>query len=196
MQWEQGAELFLDALSSDKPTPGGGAAAAMAGAMGCALLLMSIGTTLKRKSTPESHTVLLKPWQEKLSAYQKELKGLMQEDAQAYASYLAAYRLPATDSSRKEALQQALLTATSVPAKIASHCQAILKAIDDLEPLIAPVILSDVYCARHLLKSGLACGIENVRINLKGITDSEQTEKLQLLLKSLEKGETYGSNPA
>lgn len=196
MQWEQGAELFLDALSSDKPTPGGGAAAAMAGAMGCALLLMSIGTTLKRKSTPESHKVLLKQWQEKLSAYQKELKGLMQEDAQAYASYLAAYRLPATDSSRKEALQQALLTATSVPAKIASHCQAILKAIGDLEPLIAPVILSDVYCARHLLKSGLACGIENVRINLKGITGSEQTEKLQLLLKSLEKGETYGSNPA
>lgn len=196
MQWEQGAELFLDALSSDKPTPGGGAAAAMAGAMGCALLLMAIGTTLKRKNTPESHKVLLKQWQEKLSSYQKELKGLMQKDAQAYASYLAAYRLPADDSSRKGALQQALLTATNVPAEIASHCQAILKAIDDLEPLIAPVILSDVYCARHLLKSGLACGIENIRINLKGITDINQVAKLQLLLKSLEKGEENGSNPA
>ena len=196
MQWEQGAELFLDALSSDKPTPGGGAAAAMVGAMGCALLLMAIGTTLKRKNTPESHKVLLKQWQEKFSSYQNELKDLMQKDAQSYASYRAAYQLPPDDSSREKALQQALLTATNVPAEIASLCRAILKVIGDLEPLIAPVILSDVRCACHLLKSGCSCGIENVRINLKGLTDSKQTEKLNLLLESLEKGDTNGSNPA
>lgn len=196
MQWNQEAELFLDALSSDKPTPGGGAAAAMAGAMGCALLLMSIGTTLKRKNTPDAHKTSLKQWQEKITTCQKELKHLMQQDAQAYAAYIAAYRLPSDNPSREKELQQALLTATTVPADIASCCHSVLQEINNLKPLIAPIILSDVYCARHLLKSGLACGIENIRTNLKGITDTNCIEKFKQLLVSFEREIKNESDPA
>ena len=51
MEWFTAAERFTAALASSDPTPGGGAAAAHAGAMGCALALMAVQTTLKRKST-------------------------------------------------------------------------------------------------------------------------------------------------
>ncbi len=187
MQWEQGAEVFLEALSSDEPTPGGGTAAAMVGAMGCALLLMSIGTTLKRKSTAQPHKILLKQYQNKFSDYQKELKDLMQKDAQAYASYIAAYRLPAQDPCKQTAVQQALWTAATVPADVASHCSRALQEIKSLQPLIAPIIFSDVLCARHLLQSALACSLENIRINLQGLTEPARIKELKQLLEVFEK---------
>ena len=54
MEWYTAADKFIEALASSDPTPGGGAAAASAGAMGCALAMMAVGTTLKRKATPEA----------------------------------------------------------------------------------------------------------------------------------------------
>lgn len=187
MNWNQGAEHFLDALSSSNPTPGGGAAAAMAGAMGCALLLMSIGTTLKRKNTSQALQESLQPAQKKIVGFEAELKRLMQQDAQAYEAYLAARRLPKGDLTRAQALQDALCFAATVPADIASTALCALQLVNFLEPLIASVILSDVYCAKHLLKTAIACSLENIRINLPGITDPTRVEHLQQQINTFER---------
>ena len=61
MEWFKAAEKFNDALASSDPTPGGGAAAAMAATMGCALSIMAVQTTLKRKSTPQASKDRLTP---------------------------------------------------------------------------------------------------------------------------------------
>ena len=42
MEWDKTAAKFVEALASAEPTPGGGAAAAMSGAMGCALVMMAM----------------------------------------------------------------------------------------------------------------------------------------------------------
>ena len=178
MTWNQGADQFLTALSSSDPTPGGGAAAAMAGAMGCALTLMAIGTSLKRKSTPITHQVPLQKAQQTFSQYKDEMEQCMAQDAQAYNNYISAYRLPKEDSARPEALQNALWEAALVPANAATLCTRILQEISLVQPFIAPIILSDVYCAQHLLKGALACCVENIRVNLEGITSQERREKL------------------
>lgn len=178
MTWNQDANQFLTALSSSDPTPGGGAAAAMAGAMGCALVLMAIGTTLKRKNTPESHKEVLQKGLQLFSQYQEKLTQFMAQDAQAYDNYMVAYRLPKEDPTRPETLQNALWQAALVPADTASFCKEALQQITLMEPVIAPVILSDVYCAQHLLKGALACCKENVCVNLKGITSQERRDQL------------------
>lgn len=187
MNWNQGAEQFLEALSSDNPTPGGGAAAAMAGAMGCALILMAIGTTLKRKSTPKENLVSLQAVQQKIRGLHTELKKLIQLDAQAYESYLVAKRLPTEEPSRQQALQDALWVAATVPADIATVALHLLQDIDTLNPLIASVILSDMQCAQHLLKTAIRCSLENIHINLQAITDPIRVEKLQKRLSTFER---------
>ncbi len=178
MNWTRGADEFLTALSSSDPTPGGGAAAALAGAMGCALGLMSIGTTLKRKSTPqENHPALLQS-QKKLAGLHSELKTLMQKDAEAYTSYLTATKLPKDSPTRAQAVQDALWFAAMVPADTATTCEHVLTEIKAVRPLIASIILSDLHCAQHLLASAITCCVENIRINQAGIISVERQEKL------------------
>ena len=49
---------FLDALASSEPTPGGGTAAAIAGAMGASLLMMVAGLSKSRTGTDEERVAL------------------------------------------------------------------------------------------------------------------------------------------
>ena len=183
MTWTQGADEFLTALSSSDPTPGGGAAAALAGAMGCALGLMAIGTTLKRKATPEEDRPTLLQSQQKLASLHRELKTLMQKDADVYAAYLTASKLPKENPTRTQAVQEALWLAATVPADTASVCEQVMLELKNVRPLIASIILSDVNCAQQLLTSALACCVENIRVNQTGIANQEQRQKLAQLIK-------------
>ena len=49
---------LLEALSSPEPTPGGGTAAAIAGAMGTSLLVMVTGLAKSRNNTDEEKAAL------------------------------------------------------------------------------------------------------------------------------------------
>lgn len=185
MEWYKSAEHFTDALSTADPTPGGGAAGAMAGAMGCALLLMAVQTTLKRKATPQEAKTTLAPCVNKLMSLKKQLDGYIQQDGEAYAGYLAAAKLPKEAAEREEAVQNALLFAARVPADAACAAQAALRAADEAEPFVAPVILSDITCGRHLLKACIRCGAENIRANAVYIKDEELRQKLETQISNL-----------
>ena len=185
MNWNSAAEQFLQALASSEPTPGGGAAAAMAGAMGCALLLMAVTTTQKRKATPAEDRPALAQAVNKLNGLHSTLKKLMSQDAEAYAAYLTARKISKEDPTREQAVQDAAWFAATVPADTAAACKHVLKEADTIESKVAPVILSDVQCARHLLKSALQMSAENIRANLPYITQPERSEKLQAILKTL-----------
>lgn len=185
MEWYKSAEYFTQALSTADPTPGGGAAAAMSGAMGCALLLMAAQTTLKRKSTPAQTAERLRPRIHKLVSLKQQLEGYIRQDGEAYAGYLAAAKLPKDNPSREEAVQNALLFAARVPADTASAAAAALRAADETEPLIAPIILSDVACGRHLLKACIRCAAENIRANAAYVTDEEKRQSLETLVSNL-----------
>lgn len=186
MQWFLAAKQFSNALAADEPTPGGGAAAAMAGSMGCALLLMALGTTLKRKNTPAADRDVLKKYQRTLQGLHATLQQYIEQDADAYGAYVAACRLPKENPARPQAVQDALWLAACVPADTAAACQRVLEVLTAAEEKIAPVILSDVFCARHLLSSAEACCMENIRTNLSFITDTERAAQLARLLESYE----------
>lgn len=187
MNWTTGAEQFTNALSSSDPTPGGGAAAAMAGAMGCALVMMAVATTLKRKNTPTQTRPLLEQSLKKLGGLHSGLKSFIEQDAQAYNAYIVASKIPKDHPTRTQALQDALWFAATVPGDTATACLHVLKETALIRPHIASIILSDVECAQHLLKCAIACCMENIRVNLTGITQPQRVEKLKQLL------ETFGN---
>lgn len=188
MEWFTAAEKFNQALASSDPTPGGGAAAAMTAAMGCALALMAAQTTVNKKATPQGVKDKLAQHIRKLGALKTQLNNFIQEDGAAYSAYLVAKKLPKEDSDRQKAMQDALVYAARVPTDTATTAITCLREIDVIKDDIAPVILSDIYCAQHLLKAAVRCCIENIKANLEFIKDEDWSTKfrqhIEVFLKS------------
>src|SRR5215212_4700580 len=98
MMAEQGlAGLSIDELlrrlASGDPTPGGGAASALGGALGAALVCMVCNLTIGREryaaTEAEAQAILVEA-----SAVQERLRRGIDEDAAAYDAVMSAYRLP------------------------------------------------------------------------------------------------------
>src|SRR5829696_2059850 len=111
------AEL-LAALASPEPTPGGGTAAAIAGAMGTSLLVM-VTALAKSKNNTEDEKAALAEARAAIEPITARLTGLADADAASFDAVMAAYRLPkATDeekTARTRAIQAALRGATEIP---------------------------------------------------------------------------------
>ena len=185
MEWYTAAERFTEALASSDPTPGGGAAAAMAGAMGCALAMMAVSTTLKRKSTPEELRPHLTQSLKRLGAFKGELKGYIRQDGEAYAAYLTAKKLSKDNPAREKAVQDALLFAARVPADAASAAMHGLREVDQIKDSVAEVIMSDVYCAKHLLQACIKCSVESIRANLAFIKNEDRVNEINKQIATL-----------
>src|SRR6476620_2591246 len=88
---------LLAALASPDPTPGGGTAAAIAGAMGGSLLVMVTGLA-KSNTNTDSEKVALAEARARIEPIVARLTQLADADTEAFNAVMAAYRLPkATD---------------------------------------------------------------------------------------------------
>lgn len=165
---------FLDAISSAEPTPGGGSAAALAGATGAALLAMVAGmpktrtnAIVERETLDQAHTELL--------ALQETLVQLIDRDASAYDLVVAAFRKPkATDEDkveRKAAIQDATRVATEVPVDTMRACVAAMRAGLASVAHGNPSAASDGKVGFRLLMAAALSAKDNVDINLGGLTD-------------------------
>jgi len=176
---QNAVERFLEKLASAEPTPGGGAAAAAAGAMGCALAEMAVGTTLKRKNLDPEVRAKLEKSAARLHSFRSELQGYIQKDAEAYTGYLTAIKLPKELPAREQTVQDALVFAAKVPADSAKAALYCLREVDAVKDMVAPAIVADVFCARHLLQACIKCAVENIRANLVYIKNTDKTLELE-----------------
>jgi formiminotetrahydrofolate cyclodeaminase len=167
------AEL-LAALASPEPTPGGGTAAAITGAMGTSLLLMVAGLAKSRNNTDDEKTALAgaKAAIEPLSA---RLAQLADADAASFNAVMAAFRLPKANdddkAARTRAIQEALRGATVVPLETLRTAVA---AIDQGRLVTQHgnrSAASDAGVAIGLLKAAADGAAANVRTNLAGLKD-------------------------
>lgn len=168
--WQAGANLFVDALANTEPTPGGGSAAGISGAMGCALGQMAIGISLRSRKLDEAKKPALRDLGDKLGALRAEMQNCVSEDSASFDAFMAAMKLPKEDPGRKAAMQQALVHAAEVPLRTARLASQALAALSDRAGVSAQV-MSDYNSARHLLDAAIRCAAENVIINAGGIED-------------------------
>src|SRR5215471_13894598 len=124
---KQTVESFLAAIRSSSPTPGGGSAAALAGAMGASLLAMVAGLPKSRAATAED-AERLKAAGSGCAAIAGELEALVERDSEAYNTVLAAYKLPkGTDEekgARSAAIQAGFRAAIDAPLAVMRACAA------------------------------------------------------------------------
>lgn len=176
---EKTVSQILDAFASSDPTPGGGSASALAGAMGASLLLM-VARMPKTKTSPELDRGALDQAAAVLSPLALELRTLIDRDTAAYDEVVAAYRRPkATDEEkavRKTAIQRAMRSAVEAPLAVMRACRRALDQSAIVQERGNPNAASDVSVARELLRAGLNGARANVEINLPSIADAEYAE--------------------
>src|SRR5258705_2515218 len=121
---------LLDAFSSTDPVPGGGSAAALAGAVGASLLLMVAGIPKTKTGAPEE-TADLAEAAARLHPLRDQLLELVDRDSEAYRQVMDAFRLAKeTDeekTARKQAIERATLGATEAPLNTMRACQQALR---------------------------------------------------------------------
>jgi methenyltetrahydrofolate cyclohydrolase len=167
---------LLAALASPDPTPGGGTAAAIAGAMGGSLLVMVTGLA-KSNTNEDDEKAALAEVRTRIEPIVTRLTQLADADTAAFNEVMAAYRLPkATDdekAARTRAIQQALRGATDVPL---DTLRASASAMADGRVVAMHgnrSAASDVGVAIGLLKAAADGAAANVRINLDGLKDQD-----------------------
>lgn len=165
---------FLDELASKAPTPGGGGAAAYAGALAAALAAMVGNLTVGKKkyAAVEGHVRMAV---DDLDAMRRQLVDLIDADARAFGPLAACYSMPRDTeeerTARDVAMQDALVDAIEVPLEIMGVCLEVLEECDYLAENGSRLALSDVGCAVALGRAAVHAASLNVVINVKSVAD-------------------------
>jgi len=168
----------VDALATTDPTPGGGSAAGVSGAMGCALGQMAIGITLRGKKLDEAKKPALRQLCDHLGAHKAALQSCVAEDAASFDVFMAAMKIPKDNPERKVKMQAALRHAAEVPLRTARLASEAMSGLMVCSTSISSHVMSDYRSARYLLEAAIRCAAENVFINAEGLEDKAFGEKI------------------
>ena len=172
---------LLDAFASNESVPGGGSAAALAGAVGVSLLMMVAGLPRTRTGAPEEAADLAEA-AARLRPLRDTLAVLVERDSDAYASVLVAMRLPkATDAekgARRAAIDTAMHGAIEVPIDTMRACQQALRGAVVVASNGNTNASTDTGTAVLLLMAAVHGAALNVDVNLKSVRDAAFAERI------------------
>lgn len=168
---------FVSVLASNEPTPGGGGAAALAGALGTALGNMVGSLTVGKRKYAEVEPEMI-ACKEQCDRLQKELLDCVQADAESFLPLSKAYGIPKDDPNRQTVLEQATVKACAVPMRIMELSMQSLALIKTFSEKGSRIAVSDAGCGAALVKSALQAAALNVLINTKTLTDEKTAETL------------------
>ncbi len=168
---------FVEVLASNAPTPGGGGAAALVGAVGTALgnMVGSLTVGKKKYAAVEAEIVELKA---KCDALQTDLLDLVKKDADGFEPLAKAYGIPKDDPNRETILEKATLDACAVPMEIMEKCCQALDYIQIFAEKGSRLAVSDAGCGAVCCKAALQSASLNVFINTKSMKDRAAAEDL------------------
>lgn len=172
---------LLDAFASNAPVPGGGSAAALAGALGVSLLVMAASLPKSRTGAPEEATDLAEA-AARLRPLRDTLVQLIDADSDAYRAVMAATKLPKAADDEKTArtatLQSALKGATDVPLDVMRAGQQALAGAVIVARNAYRVAASDVATGIELLASSVRSAALSIDGNLAAIKDDSYTARV------------------
>ena len=175
---------FAEVLASKASVPGGGGAAALAGALGTALCSMVGNFTVGKKKyaavEADVQNILIQA--EKL---REQLLELVNADAQAFEPLSKAYAIPKEDPTHDAVLEEATLRACEAPMEMVRCCS---KAIDLLEEMLnkgSVMLVSDVGCGALLCGAAMESAAMNVYINTGSLRDRERAKTMEAEIDAL-----------
>lgn len=179
---KQSVSDVLAAFRAATPTPGGGSAAALAGAMGASLVAMVAGLP-KPTAATEEDVQRLRAAGDRSGGIAVELERLVDVDSAAYDLVMAAYKRPkVTDedkAARSAAIQAAMREAIAAPLAVMRACAGAAEQAVVVAALGNPSASSDLRVGLELLNAGLRGAALNVEINLGSVKDADYVGKVK-----------------
>ena len=172
---------FIDEVSRESPAPGGGSIAALAGALGAALTSMVSNLSIGKRGSEEVEENL-KPVAEKAQEIKDALVKAIDDDTNAFNTYMAAQRLPAKNEDEKKIKAQAIQDGLKEAVKVPLHTAHRSAEVIDLAGIAVDIgninSVTDAGVGAHIAYTGVKGGIFNVLINLKEIKDKIYVEEM------------------
>ncbi len=173
---------FIELLGSATPSPGGGAASAVAASCGAALVAMVASLSLDRPkyaAYSASHALHGAAGRE-LAA---RLLTLADEDADAYTVFAAALKLPRDTedekAARTTAIRSSALVAAEVPLRTVEACRAVVVASEALAGRSNLNAASDLAVASRLAEAAAHGAAENVLVNLPSLGNEGRADEMR-----------------
>ena len=187
---DQSFEKLVDSLAAKTPTPGGGAAAALAGCMGAALLLMVVRMARGRKANVarEEELAKVEQW---LAGHVERLKPMADRDCKAYDRVMGAYAMP-KDSDEQKALrdrviQESMVGAMVVPEETLCMVRDVFEAVEGVLDCVHKGPASDMASGSALLVAAADAALLNVRINAAFLHDRTLADETMVRAKAVRK---------
>lgn len=181
---------LMDAFASTDAVPGGGSAAALAGATGASLLLMVAGMPKTKTGAPEE-TADLAEAASRLHPLRDSLLELVDIDSDAYRQVMDALRLAKTSdeekATRQQAIERATRAATEAPLNTMRACQQALRGALVVARNGSRRTTSDVGAGVELLLAALRGARLNVDINLSSLEDAAYAARTKTEADELER---------
>lgn len=180
----EGLERLLAGLAADRPSPGGGAAALVAAAMGEAILAKAARVSARHAAARDLDGVqaavgedpaALTAAANRSEQEARTLLAMAPRDGAAFEEYLAALRLPRETAgeriTRRAALDSASHAACTLGLEAVTVLGEALARATTLEPQVTDAIRPDVRAARALLAVGMETTLDNAQANARTETD-------------------------
>lgn len=172
---------YLGRLASRRPTPGGGAAAALHAAQGAALVAMVARFTTGAKY--EQHQAVITRTISAADALIVEALRLADADEHAFRDVIDSYQLPAGTEAERDAralaIQTALVGAAEPPTALIGLAEAVVGLAADLLDIGNPNVVSDIAAAAEAARAAASTARVNIDINVTAIKDSEARKALE-----------------
>lgn len=207
-------DAFLAALASSEPTPGGGSASALIGAIGAALVGMVGRLSARAAATrsgfaapthadtagrlpeapdarfPEVPDAEVLRLIDAADAARRDLQAAMVADEASFLMVMDAYRLPRDQTSnarttRRAAIREACRAAAEPPLTTARIARAVLHLALDAARIGNPQVTSDAAVAAWAAFGALRASAITVRANTAGARDASFTAACEAELGAL-----------
>ncbi len=190
----QSIQEFLDQLASSAPTPGGGGAAALMGAMGAALTSMVCNLTIGKEKYKDVEAEMQETLN-KAEDLRSRLTDMIAADVEVFDKLMGSYGLPKETeeekAARSEAIQSALREATDVPLECARACADVIAVSRSAAEKGNLNVISDAGVSVMAAYAALKSAALNVYINAGSIKDKafaeERLAELEKIMASADK---------
>ena len=186
----ESCRFFVDMLASPTPSPGGGGAAALVGAIGTALGHMASNLTVGKKKYADVQEQILAV-NARCIALEKELLDQVEADEKGFLPLAAAYRLPKDAPGYDRFMDEAKEAACAVPLRIMELCAQALDSIALVAEKGSRLAVSDAGSGAVCCKAALQAASLTIFINTKTMKNRQTAEEINRKVHNLL--ETYGA---
>ena len=171
-------EKVLKSVASKNPTPGGGSVSAITGAFAASLVEMVCNLTVGKEKYKKNESEV-KRVKKLVNTLTSELLVLSDEDANAYAGVVKAFKTKKTNKNRKIIIQNSFKKASLIPLETAKKSGEVLTFAERMLEIGNKNASSDSLVAIYLSKAAIKGALENVEINLDSIQDETFKKELK-----------------